>query len=123
MKQTNLLLCKLFIGALFLLGSVLVNGEDPYMFYTWTVTYGTRSPLGVPQQVILINNQFPGPPIEAVTNNNVVVNLINKLDEPFLITWNGVKQRRTSWQDGLTSFNLKIKSAKAAYKIFPLKFS
>ena len=52
MKQSNLLLCKLFIGTLlFWLGSVLVKAEDPYLFYTWTVTYGTRSPLGVPQQV------------------------------------------------------------------------
>lgn len=34
-----------------LLGVVSVNGEDPYRFYTWTVTYGTISPLGVPQQV------------------------------------------------------------------------
>lgn len=38
-------------------------------------------------QVILINNQFPGPPIEAVTNDNIIVNVINQLDEPFLITW------------------------------------
>lgn len=51
MKQIKLLLCKLFIGTLFWLGSVLVNAEDPYLFYTWTVTYGTRSPLGVPKQV------------------------------------------------------------------------
>ena len=51
MKQTNLL-CNLFIGTLLVwLGSVLVKAEDPYLFYTWTVTYGTRSPLGVPQQV------------------------------------------------------------------------
>lgn len=52
MKQTSLLLCKLFIGTLLVwMGSVLVKAEDPYLFYTWTVTYGTRSPLGVPQQV------------------------------------------------------------------------
>ncbi|KAF7802130.1 L-ascorbate oxidase-like protein [Senna tora] len=31
---------------------------------------------------ILINGQFPGTTIDAVTNDNV----INKLDEPFLIT-------------------------------------
>ena len=34
-----------------LLGVFSVNGEDPYRYYTWTVTYGTISPLGVPQQV------------------------------------------------------------------------
>ncbi|KAK8590962.1 hypothetical protein V6N13_031032 [Hibiscus sabdariffa] len=32
-----------------------VRGEDPYLFFTWNVTYGTISPLGVPQQAILIN--------------------------------------------------------------------
>lgn len=29
-----------------------VKAEDPYKYYTWTVTYGTASPLGVPQQVL-----------------------------------------------------------------------
>lgn len=31
-----------------------VKAEDAYRFYTWTVTYGTASPLGVPQQVSLV---------------------------------------------------------------------
>ncbi|RWV86777.1 hypothetical protein BHE74_00015920 [Ensete ventricosum] len=51
------------------------------------VTYGTVSPLGVPRQVILINGQFPGPNINSTTNNNIVVNVFNNLDEPFLLTW------------------------------------
>lgn len=38
-------------------------------------------------QVILINNQFPGPTVDAVTNDNIIVTVNNKLDEPFLITW------------------------------------
>lgn len=29
----------------------LVKAEDAYKYFTWTVTYGTASPLGVPQQV------------------------------------------------------------------------
>ncbi|CAN1814733.1 L-ascorbate oxidase homolog [Linum perenne] len=90
------------IGVLSLLcGRIQVQAEDPYRYYTWEVTYGTISPLGVPQRGILINGQFPGPPINAVTNDNILVNVINKLDVPFLITWNGIKQRRTSWQDGV----------------------
>lgn len=93
-----------------------INGEDPYRFFTWNVTYGDIYPLGVKQQVqlielhippftsrgyllicisinlsvyqgILINGQFPGPTIESVTNDNVIVNIINYLDEPFLISW------------------------------------
>ncbi|KAL6222527.1 hypothetical protein ACLB2K_005919 [Fragaria x ananassa] len=82
--------------------------KDPYRYFTWTVTYGTISPLGVPQQVILINGQFPGPTIEAVTNDNIVVDVINKLDEPFLITWNGIKQRKSVWQDGVLGTNCPI---------------
>ena len=65
----------------------VVQGEDPYLFFTWNVTYGTISPVGVPQQGILINGQFPGPNINSTTNNNIVVNVFNNLDEPFLLTW------------------------------------
>ncbi|KAL5754829.1 hypothetical protein ACOSP7_023049 [Xanthoceras sorbifolium] len=92
----------------FLLGVSLVNADDPYRYYTWTVTYGTLSPLGSPQQVILINGQFPGPRLDVVTNDNIILNLINKLDEPFLLTWNGVKQRKNSWQDGVLGTNCPI---------------
>ncbi|KAL2528504.1 SKU5 similar 17 [Forsythia ovata] len=85
-----------------------VKAEDAYRFYTWTVTYGTASPLGVPQQVILINGQFPGPGLDVVTNDNIILNLINKLDQPFLLTWNGIKQRKNSWQDGVYGTNCAI---------------
>ena len=79
----------LFMVALCLLGGAMsgVRAEDPYLYFTWNVTYGTRSPLRVPQQVILINNQFPGPNINSTSNNNIVVNVFNNLDEPFLLTW------------------------------------
>lgn len=84
------------------------NGESPYRFYNWNVTYGYIYPLGVQQQVILINGQFPGPPIEAVTNDNLIINVENSLDEPFLLSWNGVQQRRNSWQDGVYGTNCPI---------------
>ncbi|KAK8687765.1 hypothetical protein V6N13_086562 [Hibiscus sabdariffa] len=42
----------LVFGVLAVLGVSLVNAEDPYLFFTWTVTYGTRSILGVPQQAL-----------------------------------------------------------------------
>lgn len=89
-------------------------------------------------QGILINGQFPGPTIESVTNDNVIVNIMNNLDEPFLISWsfllssdtlifcsvipiwsllisqyllesrNGIQQRRNSWQDGVYGTNCPI---------------
>uniref|UniRef100_A0A5B7AB50 L-ascorbate oxidase n=1 Tax=Davidia involucrata TaxID=16924 RepID=A0A5B7AB50_DAVIN len=80
--------------------AMMVRAEDPYLFFTWNVSYGTIAPLGVPQQGILINGQFPGPKINCTSNNNIVVNVFNNLDEPFLLTWHGVQQRKNSWQDG-----------------------
>ncbi|KAK5810482.1 hypothetical protein PVK06_025794 [Gossypium arboreum] len=77
----TLFLC-LMTGSVF-----VVEGGDLTIFFTWNVTYGVISPLGVPQQGILINGEFSGPNINSTTNNNVVVNVFNNLDEPFLITW------------------------------------
>ncbi|KAL8544618.1 hypothetical protein ACS0TY_005009 [Phlomoides rotata] len=79
----------------------LVNSEDPYWFHTWNVNYATLSPLGVPQQVITINGEFPGPRINCTSNNNIVVNIFNNLDEPLLFTWNAIQQRKNSWHEGL----------------------
>ncbi|KAF8406357.1 hypothetical protein HHK36_008444 [Tetracentron sinense] len=101
-------LLQLICGVLACLSVSLVKAEDPYRYYTWTVTYGTISPLGVPQQGILINGQFPGPRLDVVTNDNIILNLINKLDQPFLLTWNGIKQRKNSWQDGVLGTNCPI---------------
>ncbi|XP_056166007.1 L-ascorbate oxidase homolog isoform X2 [Syzygium oleosum] len=100
-RVTILLLCLLA-------GAVTVHGEDPYLFFTWNVTYGTISPLGVPQQGILINGQFPGPNINSTSNNNIVINVFNNIDEPILFTWNGIQQRKNSWQDGVLGTNCPI---------------
>ncbi|GMH11434.1 hypothetical protein Nepgr_013275 [Nepenthes gracilis] len=80
--------------------TMMARAEDPYLFFTWNVTYGVRSPLGIPQQVILINGQFPGPNLNTTTNNNIVLNVFNNIDEPLLFTWSGIQQRKNSWQDG-----------------------
>ncbi|XP_030457078.2 L-ascorbate oxidase homolog [Syzygium oleosum] len=97
---------SLIICVLFLLQGT--NGDNPYRFLTWTVTYGDIYPLGVKQQGILINGQFPGPQIDAVTNDNLIISVYNYLKEPFLISWNGIQQRRNSWQDGVYGTNCPI---------------
>ncbi|XP_062074050.1 monocopper oxidase-like protein SKU5 [Humulus lupulus] len=86
----------------------LCFAADPYVFHDFEVSYITASPLGVPQQVIAINGKFPGPTINVTTNNNVVVNVRNKLDESLLMTWAGIQQRRSSWQDGVLGTNCPI---------------
>ncbi|PPD82428.1 hypothetical protein GOBAR_DD20643 [Gossypium barbadense] len=111
-----------FLG-LFLIHIALLSSScfaaDPFVFYDFEVSYITASPLGVPQQVIAINNKFPGPTINSTTNNNVVINVRNKLDESLLLHWwdlyfaiifvkSGIQQRRSSWQDGLPGTNCPI---------------
>lgn len=49
-RSTSLLPLLCIVVALVVSVS-LVQAEDDYKFYTWTVTYGILSPLGTPQQV------------------------------------------------------------------------
>ncbi|XP_065879944.1 L-ascorbate oxidase homolog [Euphorbia lathyris] len=105
----------------FFLASNGVNGDNPYRFFNWKVTYGDIYPLGVKQQGILINGQFPGPHIDAITNDNLIINVFNYLREPFLISWNGIQQRRNSWQDGVYGTTCPIMPGKNFTYILQVK--
>ncbi|XP_047327618.1 monocopper oxidase-like protein SKU5 [Impatiens glandulifera] len=102
---------RTFFNVLFVFGSFFAGlcfAEDPLVTYEFVVSYITASPLGVPQQVIAINRKFPGPVINVTTNNNVIINVRNKLDEGLLMTWSGIQQRKSSWQDGVLGTNCPI---------------
>ncbi|XP_030969997.1 monocopper oxidase-like protein SKS1 [Quercus lobata] len=58
--------------------------------------------------VIGINGQFPGPILNVTSNWNVVVNVKNGCDEPFLLTWNGIEHRKNCLQDGVLGTNCPI---------------
>ncbi|KAL2254922.1 UNVERIFIED_CONTAM: L-ascorbate oxidase [Sesamum indicum] len=98
-----------------------VNAEDPYRFFTWNITYADIYPLGVRQQGILINGQFPGPDIYAVTNDNIIVNVYNNLPEPFLLSWNGVQQRKNSFEDGVYGTTCPIPPGKNFTYVMQMK--
>ncbi|KAK9133353.1 hypothetical protein Scep_012881 [Stephania cephalantha] len=117
--RENRVLCSL----LFLIFTIssCVNGEDPYRFFTWNVTYGDIWPLGVKQQGILINGQFPGPKIDCVTNDNLIISVFNSLDEPFLLSWNGIQQRRNSFEDGVYGTTCPIPPGKNFTYILQVK--
>lgn len=89
-----------------------INGENPYRFYNWKVTYGFVYPMGVKQTVIMINGQFPGPQIDCVTNDNLVISVHNYLKEPFLLSWNGLQNRRNSFEDGMPGTTCPIPPGK-----------
>ncbi|WOK98822.1 L-ascorbate oxidase [Canna indica] len=86
--------------------------EDPDLYFNWRVSYSTRSPFGVDKKVIVINDQLPRPLLNATTNNVLHVNVFNNLDEPFLLTWNGVQMRKNSWNDGVRGTNCPIPAGK-----------
>ncbi|KAK8606819.1 hypothetical protein V6N13_052575 [Hibiscus sabdariffa] len=50
MKQAIFL--QILLGILVCFTVLFANAEDPYRYYTWFVTYGTRAPLGVKQQAL-----------------------------------------------------------------------
>ncbi|KAG2254443.1 hypothetical protein Bca4012_058029 [Brassica carinata] len=112
-----------FAAALFIGFALLfaVTAESPYRFFEWNVTYGDIYPLGVRQQGILINGQFPGPDIHSVTNDNLIINVYNSLDEPFLLSWNGVQQRRNSYVDGVYGTTCPIPPGKNYTYILQVK--
>ncbi|PON98612.1 Copper-resistance protein [Trema orientale] len=94
----------LFITALFA-GAKAID-----IFLEWHVAFDTTiRPVFVDQPVITINGMFPGPLINATTNDFIHVNVFNNMDEPLLFTWNGIQQRLNSWQDGVSGTNCAIK--------------
>ncbi|KAG0567472.1 hypothetical protein KC19_7G137200 [Ceratodon purpureus] len=102
-------------------GGTLVVANDPYQYEDWTVSYIDASPLGVMQKVIAINDQFPGPQLETTTNYNLVIRVHNELDEPLLITWDGIQQRKNAWQDGVAGTNCPIQPGRSWTYNFKMK--
>ena len=59
----------------------------------WNITKGERRPDGVEKEVYLINDQFPGPLLEARSGDELVVNVRNLLKdgEGVAIHWHGIQ--------------------------------
>ncbi|KAG8086803.1 hypothetical protein GUJ93_ZPchr0010g10267 [Zizania palustris] len=101
-------LAVVVMAAVVLAAASAVAPGDTTDAVRWEVGYMTVAPLGVSQKVIAINNQFPGPLLNVTTNWNVRVNVQNNLDEPLLLTWDGIQMRMNSWQDGVSGTNCPI---------------
>lgn len=68
--------------------------------YSWTVRDHEHNPDGVYRPMILVNNQFPGPMIEANEGDTIVVNVQNEAVNATSIHWHGIFQNGTSHMDG-----------------------
>ncbi|KAK3065117.1 hypothetical protein LTS18_009988, partial [Coniosporium uncinatum] len=76
-------------------------------YYDFTIDYGNIAPDGVEVQGILINGQFPAPPIEANWGDMIQVTVHNKLgNEGTALHWHGLLQKNTQWEDGVPSVSM-----------------
>ncbi|RIA97880.1 Multicopper oxidase [Glomus cerebriforme] len=61
----------------------------------------TLAPDGFTRSLATINGQYPGPTIEVIKGDRIVMNINNKLGEPTAIHSHGMFQRGTPWFDGV----------------------
>ncbi|KAF9770267.1 hypothetical protein IL306_012217 [Fusarium sp. DS 682] len=73
--------------------------------FNWTITDGIRSPDGVEKRVYLVNDEFPGPLIEARSGDRLVIEIHNGLqDEGISLHWHGLRMRDQNYMDGAVGF-------------------
>ena len=94
-------------------GSRTANNANPYTqapdtgcvrSYDFRIKRGTIAPDGYQREVLLINDQFPGPTIEANWGDTITVNVHNELtdpDEGTALHWHGLLQKASPWEDGV----------------------
>ena len=74
--------------------------------YDLTISRGFLAPDGVNKSVLLINNQFPAPKLEANWGDTFQITVHNKItgpEEGTALHWHGILQRATPWYDGVPS--------------------
>ena len=70
-------------------------------YYNFSVSRDYKTPDGYNKSVILVNDQFPGPLIEANWGDTIEVTLTNNIDtEALTLHWHGQPQRLSPGQDG-----------------------
>lgn len=96
-------------------GSRSANNANPYTqspntgrtrSYDFTIKRGTIAPDGYRRDVLLINDQFPGPTIEANWGDTISVNVHNEItgpEEGTALHWHGLLQTASPWEDGVPS--------------------
>jgi len=70
------------------------------IYYQLVIDFAYGAPDGLPRRVIAINGQYPGPTIEGIQGDTVVIDVVNKLDRSMAIHWHGMFQTGTPDMDG-----------------------
>lgn len=73
--------------------------------YDFNISRGVIAPDGYEKRVLLVNDQFPGPLIEANWGDWIEVKVTNSISEEpaegTTIHWHGFLQTGTPWMDGV----------------------
>jgi FtsP/CotA-like multicopper oxidase with cupredoxin domain len=80
--------------------------------YTFDIAPAAAAPDGYPRQIYAVNNQFPGPLIEANEGDWVVVHVNNHLNIGQTIHWHGLLQNGTAYMDGIPGIS-QVSSTRA----------
>ena len=68
--------------------------------FNWTIRDQDHNPDGIYRAMLLVNNQFPGPLVEANEGDTIVVIVNNQAANATSIHWHGLYQNGTSHLDG-----------------------
>ncbi|KAJ3459208.1 hypothetical protein MRS44_015281 [Fusarium solani] len=69
--------------------------------FNWTISAGLRSPDGVEKRAYLVNDEFPGPTIEARSGDRLVLHIHNGLEtEGVSLHWHGLRMKDQNLMDG-----------------------
>ncbi|KAL9938926.1 hypothetical protein V8E36_001739 [Tilletia maclaganii] len=69
--------------------------------YSWTISEVISSPGGIARRMLVVNNKFPGPTIEANFGDTIRVHITNAMTNLTTIHWHGQLQNGTNWADGV----------------------
>ena len=72
--------------------------------YDFSIARSTASPDGYTKNVIVVNDQYPGPTVEANWGDMIsvtVTNNIGDVEEGTTVHWHGMSQQLTPWADGV----------------------
>ncbi|KAI0011025.1 hypothetical protein F4779DRAFT_626858 [Xylariaceae sp. FL0662B] len=70
--------------------------------YVFNISQASAAPDGFQKPMILVNDQSPGPLIEANIGDTIRVHVNNLMaNGSMTIHWHGINQRQTTWMDGV----------------------
>ncbi|CZT03440.1 probable laccase precursor [Rhynchosporium agropyri] len=106
-NNTNV--CKFFLIVTLLAHLTNFSPDNPphtgvIRAYDFTITRGWAAPDGYYKDVMMVNNQFPGPLIEANWGDTIQVTIHNAITAPeegTALHWHGILQKDMQWMDGV----------------------